>query len=198
MNNPLLQPWNTPFETPPFHLIEQVHFMPAVKEALKKASDEIKFITDNQDLPTFENTIATLDSSGETLGKITSILFNLNTAETNMELQAVAQEVSPLIARFSNDITLNVKLFNRIKRVFESKETSGLNTEQIILVERKFRSFMLGGAGLKRRGEKNVSGKYLKNLQLFHLNLKRMSLRRLIHLSCILWRSLILQGFLKV
>jgi len=154
MSNPLLQLWNTPFETPPFHLIETAHFKPAVEEAIKSASKEIKAITDNQELPTFESTIATLERAGETLGRISSILFNLNSAETNKDLQAVAREVSPLLTRFSNDITLNENLFNRIKIVYESKETSGLNTEQKILVERKFRSFMLGGAGLKEDEKK--------------------------------------------
>jgi peptidyl-dipeptidase Dcp len=149
MNNPLLQSWNTPFNTPPFNLIETDHFKPAIEEAIKSANEEINFITENPDNPTFENTIAALDGVGVTLGKITSILFNLNSAETNKELLAVAQEVSPLLTRFSNDITLNEKLFKRISKIFELKEKSGLDNEQKILTERKFRNFMLGGAGLK-------------------------------------------------
>ena len=149
MNNPLLQRWNTPFETPPFNLIKTSHFRPAIEEAINFASVEIKSITDNNNSPTFENTIAALEAMGETLGRISSILFNLNNAETNKDLQLVAQEVSPLLTRFSNDITLNEKLFGRIKNIYESKENSGLNTEQKILVDRKFRNFMLGGAGLK-------------------------------------------------
>jgi peptidyl-dipeptidase Dcp len=154
MNNPLLQEWNTPLGTPPFNLIETEHFKPAVEEAIRSAAAEIEIITANKDLPGFENTIAALDRTGETLGKITSILFNLNAAETNKPLQEVTQEVSPLLTRFSNDITLNEKLFERIKRVYESKETSGLTREQEILTERKFRSFMLGGAAL-REEERN-------------------------------------------
>lgn len=149
MNNPLLQKWNTPFGTPPFPKIKPSHFKPAVKESIACASVEIKKIAENPDLPDFENTIAKLDSAGETLGKISSILFNLNSAETNKKLQAASQEVSPLLTRFSNDITLNEKLFKRIKSIYENKEASGLSTEQKILVEKKFRNFMLGGAGLK-------------------------------------------------
>ncbi len=148
MNNPLLQNWNTPFGTPPFHLIETAHFKPAVEEAIKTAEEEIKIITDNVEPPDFENTIASLDRSGEILGRITSVLFNLNSAETNKVLQDIAQQVSPLLTRFSNDITLNEKLFERIKSVYLSREISGLSTEQKILTERKFRNFMLGGAGL--------------------------------------------------
>ena len=154
MINPLLQEWNTPFGTPPFHLIETIHFKPAVEEAIKSAANEIKIITDNNELPDFENTIASLDRAGETLGKITSLLFNLNSADTNKPLQKVAQEVSPLLTRFSNDITLNEKLFARIKIVSESKGTSEFTVEQKILLERKFRNFILGGADLKVEARK--------------------------------------------
>ena len=149
MINPLLDIWNTSYETPPFNLIETTHYKPAIEEAINLASLEIKSIADNPESPTFENTIAALDSSGETLGKISSVLFNLNNAQTSKELQSVAQEVSPILTRFSNDITLNEKLFFRIKNVYESKDVIGLNTEQKILTERKFRSFKLGGAGLR-------------------------------------------------
>jgi peptidyl-dipeptidase Dcp len=154
MSNPLLQEWTTPFGTPPFHLIKTIHFKPAVEEAIKSASEEIKHITDNTEPPDFENTIAALDESGELLGRITSVLFNLNSAETNKDLQKVAQQVSPLITRFSNDITLNVKLFGRIKSVFDAMVTSGLSTEQKRLTERRFRSFILGGASLKEEDRK--------------------------------------------
>jgi peptidyl-dipeptidase Dcp len=149
MINPLLQEWKTPFAAPPFTDIKVSHFKPAVEEAIRSAMNEIALITDRTDLPTFENTIAALDRAGETLGRITSILFNLNSAETNKELQNVSQEVSPLLMRFSNDITLNEKLFERIKNIFDKKEVSGLSTEQKMLVERKYRNFLLGGAGLK-------------------------------------------------
>jgi len=154
MINPLLKEWETPFGAPPFDIIKTEHFKPAVEVAIRSASEEIKAITDNNELPSFGNTIAPLDSAGETLGKISSILFNLNSAETNKELQTVAREVSPLLTRFSNDITLNEKLFERINKIFENKETSGLSTEQKILVGRKFRNFMLGGAGLKEEDKK--------------------------------------------
>jgi peptidyl-dipeptidase Dcp len=153
-NNPLLQEWATPFGTPPFHLIETAHYKPAVEEAIRTATEEIKSITENKDLPDFYNTIEALDNAGETLGRITSVLFNLNSAETNKDLQAVAQEVSPVLTRFSNDITLNETLFARIKVVYDSLETSGLNIEQRILTERKFRNFMLGGASLKEEERK--------------------------------------------
>lgn len=147
--NPLLQEWKTPFGTPPFDIIKTEHFVPAIEEAIRLATDEITLITVNPLPPDFENTIASLDRSGETLGKITSLLFNLNSAETNKELQAAAQEVSPLLTRFSNDITLNEALFQKINAVYNSRNTSGLTREQQMLTERKYRNFILGGAALK-------------------------------------------------
>jgi peptidyl-dipeptidase Dcp len=153
MINPLLQEWTTPFRTPPFDKIKTEHFRPAAEEAIILAKKEIDEITDNPSEPDFENTIAALDRIGEPLSAITAILFNLNSAETNKELQEATQEVSPLLTRFSNDITLNEKLFDRINKIYESRESAGLSTEQKILVERKYRNFRLGGAGLKD-GEK--------------------------------------------
>jgi peptidyl-dipeptidase Dcp len=160
MINPLLQEWKTPFAAPPFPDIKTSDFKPAVEEAIRSAMAEISVITENTDLPDFENTIAALEHAGETLGRITSILFNLNSAETNKELQNVTQEVSPLLTRFSNDITLNEKLYARITDVYKKKEIAGLNTEQKILVEKKHRNFLLGGAGLsdeKRKRFREIS-----------------------------------------
>jgi peptidyl-dipeptidase Dcp len=154
MNNPLLLPWNTPFETPPFDLVKTGHFKPAIEEAIRSATIEIDAITGNHETPSFENTIVPLEIAGELLGKITSILFNLNSAETNQDLQAAAREISPFLTRFSNDITLNEELFKKIKTIYESKETAVLNTEQKILVEKKYRNFILGGAGLKEEEKK--------------------------------------------
>ncbi len=148
-NNPLLAEWNTPFNTPPFNLIDTAHFLPAVEEAVKLAEKEIQVITENTDKPTFKNTIAALDSAGEKLGRISSVLFNLNSAETNKLLQEATQKAAPVLTRFSNDITLNTKLFERIAKIFEKKDTAVYTTEEKILIERKYRNFMLGGAGLK-------------------------------------------------
>jgi peptidyl-dipeptidase Dcp len=148
-NNPLLAEWNTPFNTPPFNLIETTHYLPAVEDAVKLAENEIQSITDNTDEPTFKNTVAALDSAGEKLGRISSVLFNLNSAETNKLLQEATQRVAPVLTRFSNDITLNTKLFERIVKIFEKKNTADYTTEEKILIERKYRNFMLGGAGLK-------------------------------------------------
>ena len=149
--NPFLESWNTPFGIPPFDKIHLSDYKPAIIKAISSASVEIKKIGDCVKPPDFYNTIAALEKAGETLGKITPVLFNLNSAETSGELQTLAQEVSPLLTRFSNDITLNKKLFHRVREIYETRETSGLNTEQKILVEKKYRNFILGGAGLKEK-----------------------------------------------
>lgn len=154
MINPLLKNWETPFGTPPFHLIRTEHFKPAIVEAITMAKVEISTISDNPDEPTFENTIAALDRAGDKLGRVTSVLFNLNSAETNKEFQSAAQEVSPLLTSFSNDITLNEKLFRRIKSLYNARDTADLTTEQNMLLEMKFRNFILGGAGLKDEEKK--------------------------------------------
>lgn len=147
--NPLLQDWSTPFGTPPFGEIEVSHFKPAVEEAIRQALAEIGEITANDAEPDFANTIERLEFAGETLSKVTPLLFNLNSAETNKALQEAARDISPLLARFSNDITLDEKLFGRIKHVYERRHDAGLSSGQMILLERKYRSFILGGAGLR-------------------------------------------------
>jgi len=149
-NNPLSAKWNTPFRVPPFDRIKPSHFRPAVEKAIKEAEKEISAITENAEAPTFSNTAEALERAGGRLGKISSVLFNLNSAETNDELQAVAQDVSPLLTRFSNDITLNEKLFTRLKTVYDRRKSASLSYEQTELIERKYRSFLLGGSGLNQ------------------------------------------------
>ncbi len=149
ITNPLLCDWDTPFSTPPFNLIQNSHFKNGIIEAIRTAESEIGIITSNSEAPAFENTIEALERSGEVLNRITALLFNLNSAETSSELQAVAQEVSPILTRFSNDITLNKKLFERIEKIFEKKNELNLTTEQQILLEKSHRNFILGGAALK-------------------------------------------------
>ena len=148
MSNPLLEHWDTPWEAPPFHLIQIPHYRPAIEGAIKMALDEIELITVNPEPPNFENTVAALDRCGQKPGRISAILFNLNSAETSKELQTAAQEISPLLTRFSNDISMNAALFARIKSVRDSADSASLTMEQKMLLEKKYRGFMLGGAEL--------------------------------------------------
>jgi len=148
MKNPLLENFKTPYTTAPFSQIKNEHFKPAFKKAIENAKAEIDAISNNTKVPTFENTIEALDYSGEQLSRISSIFFNLNSAETNPEIQKIAQEVSPLLTQFSNDITLNEKLFKRVKLINEIKDKLNLTKEQGTLLANKYKSFIRNGANL--------------------------------------------------
>ena len=143
--NPLLQDFNTA----PFSKISNSDYKPAIKKAIEIAKVEIDEIIKNSEKPTFENTTVALDFTGEKLNRITSIFFNLNSAETNDEIQKIAQEVSPLLSEFGNDITLNEALFKRVKSVFDVKGTLELTPEQSMLLEKQYKSFARNGANLK-------------------------------------------------
>ena len=144
----LQTPFKTNYNTPPFRIIQTKDYLPTFKEAIKMAKKEIDDIVNNAETPSFENTIEALDFSGEQLDRISSIFFNLNSAETNEEIQKIAQEVSPLLSEFSNDITLNEDLFKRVKAVFNSKNELKLTTEQTTLLDKKYKGFSRNGANL--------------------------------------------------
>lgn len=146
--NILLTKFSTPFLTAPFSKINQENFLPAFKAEIEKTKTEIDAIVKNPEEPTFENTIEALDYSGEQLDTISSIFFNLNSAETNDELQKIAQEVSPMLAEFSNDVALNQDLFERVKIVYEQKDELNLTAEQRTLLDKKYKSFSRNGANL--------------------------------------------------
>ncbi|WP_458627576.1 M3 family metallopeptidase [Winogradskyella sp. PC D3.3] len=144
----LNKPFNTLYNTAPFSKLKSEDFLPAIKEGIIKAKAEIDAITANKETPSFENTIEALDFSGEELDRISSIFFNLNSAETNDEIQKIAQEVSPLLSDFSNDITLNEALFKRVKAVYDAKASLDLTTEQQTLLDKKYKGFSRNGANL--------------------------------------------------
>jgi peptidyl-dipeptidase Dcp len=151
MNNPLLQLFNTPFSTAPFSTIKTAHFKPAFLAAIKIAKDEIDRITKNKEVPTFENTIEALDYSGQKLNRISSIFFNLNSAETTEAIQQIAQEVSPILSEFSNDITLNKTLFKRVKFLYDIKDELNLTAEQERLLCIKYKGFIRNGSNLSEK-----------------------------------------------
>jgi len=163
-NNPLLQDFNYA----PFSKIENEHFKPAIIKAIEMAREEINAITENAESPGFSNTIETLEFSGEKLERVGGIFFNLNSAETNEEIQKIAQEVSPLLSEFSNDIILNKALFERVKSVYENREKLSLNTEQKTLLDRKYKAFSRNGANLplEKQNELREFDKQLSKLSL--------------------------------
>lgn len=146
-SNPLTSPWQTPYQTPPFDEIKNEHYEPAFHHALKIARGEIQAIADNQEEPTFDNTLAALDRSGELLDSISNIFFNLLVCNTSKELQDIAQKIQPELTAFSNEITLNEKLFQRVKQVYEHRDS--LNEEEKMVTEKSYRSFIRHGAQLE-------------------------------------------------
>ncbi|SMO33124.1 peptidyl-dipeptidase Dcp [Saccharicrinis carchari] len=144
--NPLLQKFTTVHQTPPFDKIKTEHYLPAFKESLVKARQDIAKIVDSKEKPSFENTVLALEYAGKQLDDVASIFFNINSAETNDEIQAIAREVSPMLTEYSNDIVLNETLFDRIKTVYDSREGLNLNAEQLKLLEDSYKGFERKGA----------------------------------------------------
>ncbi|MGQ7869796.1 M3 family metallopeptidase [Sunxiuqinia sp. sy24] len=146
--NPLLKPFQHIHQTAPFGEIKNVHFLPAFKAAIEEARAEVDAIINNPQPASFENTIVAMAKSGDRLSTIRKIFFNLNSAETNDEIQKIAQEVAPMLSEFSNDISLNPDLFARVKAVYEQKEQLDLNPEQSTLLENSYLGFVRSGANL--------------------------------------------------
>ena len=140
--------FNTKYNTAPFSKIKNEDFLPAFQKGIELAKAEIDAIIRNPIQPTFENTIEALDFSGAILDRISSIFFNLNSAETNDEIQKIAQEVSPLLSEFGNDIRLNPDLFARVKTVYDQREKLNLTAEQTTLLDKKYKGFSRNGANL--------------------------------------------------
>ena len=142
--NPLLDNFNTA----PFSKISVKNYKPAIKKAIEIAKSEIDTIIKNTAKPTFSNTTVALDFTGEKLNRITSIFFNLNSAETNDKIQKIAQEVSPWLSEFRNDITLNEELFKKVKSVYQDRENLNLTPEQKMLLDKQYKGFSRNGANL--------------------------------------------------
>ncbi|GET27260.1 M3 family metallopeptidase [Prolixibacter sp. NT017] len=156
-SNPLLMKWNTPHETAPFNLIKTEDFVPAIDVALAEARKDVDAIINNPEPATFQNTIEALEVSGEQLDRVTGVLFNLNSAETNKELQAVAREVSPKLSEFGNYVSLNEDLFKRVKAVYDKRESLDLTPEQAKLLENSYKGFVRRGANLQGEAKKRYA-----------------------------------------
>ena len=147
--NPLLQESTRPYGAPQFDKIKSEHYMPAFKEGIAQAKAEIDAIVANSAQPDFENTIEAMERSGKTLNKVSSIFFNLLEADSDETLQQIAEEVSPLLNDYQMYVSLNEKLFARVKSVWERKEGLGLAQDQMTLLEKTYKSFTRGGANLQ-------------------------------------------------
>lgn len=149
-DNPLLAAYETPYEVPPFDRIENHHYKPAILEAIRVNQAEIDAITNVKENPTFANTIEALDKSGSLLNRITAVFNNLNSANTNDTLQALAQELAPELSKHNDNIYLNEKLFARVKKVWDTQLEFKLSAEQAKLLEKKYKAFIRSGANLNK------------------------------------------------
>ncbi len=174
--NPLLEEWKTPFQTPPFSSIQNAHFLPAFQEGMKAEIAEVEAIANNQEQPTIKNTIDALEKSGELLDKVSRVFSCLNGANTDDEIQKISQVIDPLMTKHSDDISLNPKLFVRIKQLYDAKESLGLNAEEHTLLDNYYKNFVRSGANLSevdktklRKINEELSNLYVKFRQ-NHLN----------------------------
>lgn len=176
MNNPFLQPYNTPFDAVPFDKIKLEHYMPAFEEAMKQGKADIEAIKNSK--PSFANTIEKLERAGELLSKVSSVFFNLNSSETSDEMQKLAQEVSPLLTAYSSEIALDEDLFKAVKAVFENEDRTKLNEEQIYLLNKTYKGFVRSGANLNEEDKnklKEISTKLAKLTLTFSENVMKDS-----------------------
>jgi peptidyl-dipeptidase Dcp len=146
--NPFFEEWDTPFGAPPFGEIKIEHFMPAFEKAFEEHKAEIDAIATSDAEPTFENTLEQMELAGSSLGRVARVFFNLAGTESNQEMQQLQSKLSPMLSRHSNDILFNQDLFQRIKKVYETRAEAGLNPEQTRLVERTYYNYVRAGANL--------------------------------------------------
>tara|TARA_X000000950_G_scaffold287800_1_gene401716 strand:+ start:5688 stop:7712 length:2025 start_codon:yes stop_codon:yes gene_type:complete len=156
LNNPLLLPFETPYQAAPFSKIKPEHFLPAIEESIRLAKEELEELLSQPQTPTFQNTFPPLDTLGELLNRNTSLLFNLNASETTEGIQKAAQLAAPLVTDFQNALRLDSRLFDRIKFVYENTDRSTLNAEEQTLLEKKYKGFTRNGALLTEAGKKRL------------------------------------------
>ena len=145
--NPFLEEWDTPYGIPPFEKIKVEHYVPAVKAGIEQQAAEIEAIVSNPDAPTFENTIAAYDRSGEILAKVTGVLYNVSETDNTPELEAVMDEVIPLLSDHSDNISFNKALYERVAAVYNADQ-SGLTREQQVVLKKIYDGFIREGVGL--------------------------------------------------
>ena len=154
--NPFFENYTTPFQVPPFHLIQNEHYKPAILEGIKQQEADIKAIVNNKEQPNFQNTILAMENSGKLLAKVRTVFSNMNGANTNDDLQALAKELAPQLSAHSDNISLNEALFNRIKKVFDNQKNAKLNKEQAKVLDNLYKSFVRSGANLNQADKEKL------------------------------------------
>jgi peptidyl-dipeptidase Dcp len=154
--NPFFEKYNTPYNVPAFDKIKVEHFKPAFLEGIKQQEKEIDAIANNAQKATFENTILAMENSGKLLSEVSTVFFNLSSANTNAEIQKIAQEVSPLMAAHSDNINLNEKLFQKVNSLWQNKTQLNLGTEEAKLLENAYKRFTRNGAKLDENAKNRL------------------------------------------
>lgn len=154
--NPFFEKYNTPYNVPAFDKIKVEHFKPAFLEGIKQQEREIDAIVNNTQEATFENTILAMENSGKLLSEVSTVFFNLSSANTNADIQKIAQEVSPLLAAHSDNINLNEKLFQKVNSLWQSKDQLNLGTEEAKLLENAYKRFTRNGAKLDENAKNRL------------------------------------------
>ena len=172
MENPLLTESKAPFGAPEFDKIKTEHYLPAFEEGIKEGKAEIDAIVANPDEPTFENTIEAMEHAGAKLNKVAGIFYNLMEAHTSDEMQAIAEQVAPMLTEYSMYSSLNAPLFERVKAVYEKRNELGLDKDQMILLEDNYKGFVRGGANLSEE-DKAVYSKLAEELSLATLQFSK-------------------------
>ena len=157
-----------PYGAPQFDRIRNEHYLPAFEEGIRQAKAEIDAIVSNPDEPSFENTIEALEYSGRTLSRVSGIFYNINEADTDDEMQSIAEQVSPMMTEYSMYVSLNSGLFDRVKSVYDRRESLSLENDQRRLLEETYRSFTRNGAGLSPE-DKELFSRYSEELSLLSL-----------------------------
>jgi peptidyl-dipeptidase Dcp len=155
--NPLLAPWTTPFEMPPFDLVRPEHFLPAFSRAFAENIAKIEAIAESRGRPTFENTIEALERAGRLLERVSGVFYNLAGTDTNEAIQAIERKVAPRFAKHSMRVYQDAKLFKRVEALMQAKDELGLTEEQARVLERYHRSFVRAGAGLSTKARERMA-----------------------------------------
>ena len=155
-DNPLLSKFDTPFQVPPFDKIDTSNYMPAFEEAMKQHNAEIQAIIDSKEEPNFDNTILAMDKAGLLLTEVSNVFFNLNQANTNENMQAIARKITPMLSTHNDEISMNPKLFEKIKKVYDKRNDMKLDDQQIRVVEKYYRDFVRLGADLPKEKQEEL------------------------------------------
>ncbi len=167
-DNVFFHEFDTPYGVPPFDKIKNSDYLPAFKEAVKRQKAEIEAIVNNSEAPDFHNTVEALEYSGAMLDRVSNVFFNLLSSNTNDTMQKIAEEVSPMVTALSDEIYMNDKLFQRVKKVYETADTSAMNSEQKMLLKKTYKTFVRGGANLGE-GDKEKLKEINKKLSVLKL-----------------------------